>query len=548
MVKNTEILKRKGLEHLISEFDNIILDTKQLLMRELSEEVDESVITYLLNTIETNEKLKKRMHAISPIEGRYDRYVDELHSVTSQYEWTRKRVYVEVEYLIALTDVICNEYEGEKKHLLSREFTDKEKEKLRSLYKNFDENDFRKIQLLDREINHDVVAMTTWMVYELGDSLEKDIRNEVESAIHFALTSDDIDGNVYSLTVKELFKEHYMPALLKLQETLIKKVETWDPAVFAGQTHGQYAEYTTLHKVFANFISILGIELDNFANKYLLMPGKLGGAIGNNNDLIAAYPDYADWDEFGRYFVEGILKLKLELMADQPVFGVQHQKFYDDVVNTNNVLIKVCADFWDYCSRGLFQKKTTKGESGSSVMAQKTNPWLSEGAEEYLTEANAEFQGFERQIKYKMQGDLRRSIQRRGIGEPFAKTIIGIKRLIQEINKYEPNYDNIQKEVDEHPEMSAAAVQTILKREGISDAYDTLKEKTMGRKVQESDYVYLTSKLLADNKITFDVRDEILGIIKPENNIGDAGRLTAIPVTYAKARLKELKLSFRKEE
>jgi adenylosuccinate lyase len=559
-MKNTEILRRKGLsEEQISELEEVCLDTRKILEEHgalrTDAEMGDAFETFtradeIFETLKANEKLKRRMHAISPIEGRYDRYVEGLHDLTSEFEWNRRRVMVEVEYLIDLVyELNCN-YEGTQNPVVHGAFSGEVKERLRSLYKKFSEDDFRRIQLLDRKINHDIVAMTTWIAYEMGDSMAC-LADEVEAALHFARTSEDININVYNLIVKDMIKEYYLPAVVKFQEDLISRIRSWADAVFAGQTHGQYAEYTTLRKVFANFVSAIDQTLKNFLTpdgKAINLPGKLGGAVGNENDIAAAYPGgYPDrlWLDFNKEFVEKTLGLEYAEMCDQPEFNIKNQEIYENIRRTNNVLMKVCSDFWTYCSRGLFRKKTGKGESGSSVMAQKANPWLSEGAEEYFIEANEAFLGFERLIKYRMQGDLRRSTQMRGIGEPFAKTIIAIKRLGEELNKYEPNYDSIKQEVDSHPEMSAAAVQTVLRREGIPEAYDILKDMTMGKPVQRDDYIKLADRLLADGKISEEVKKDIVRVVTPGHNIGYAPYLADRAVSNAVHTLESLKGAYR---
>jgi len=522
---NTDILKRKGFsEEEISKLEQVCLGTESILYDEFSLSDHR---TKVADELDANAKLKRRMHAISPAEGRYDRYAEKLHGIVSEFAWVKKRVMIEVEYLIALTDELHGNYRGEKRPLTSRKFTEQERDRLRGLYRNFNEDDFRRIQLLDRHIQHDIVAMTTWIVYELGDSMG-DLKESVETALHFALTSNDINQNVYNMTVKEIMKECFIPTVVELQETILDKVSSEDDVVFAGQTHGQYAEYTTLRKVFANWADAVSQTLVNYLSEEgpVNLPGKLGGAVGNNSDLLAAYPDLYDYLQFNflhKEFIKKILGLEYTKMCDQPEFGVKNQELYDSIVRTNNVLIKVCQDFWDYCSRGLFRKKTKPGESGSSVMAQKANPWLSEGAEEAFTQANAGFRGFERMLKYRMQGDLRRSLLMRSIGEHFARTLVAMKRLTQELNKYDPNYVAIAREVEEHPEMSAAAVQTILRREGIPEAYDLIKEITMGKPIKVGHYQKLADQLQKSATITQRVKKEIIFLVThPEENTGYA--------------------------
>jgi adenylosuccinate lyase len=553
---NTAILERKGLsEKDIKDLEDICLGTKEALIKQ---GIDSAKAEETAKIIDANEKLKRRMHAISPLEGRYDRYVEKLHSLTSEFEWQKRRVEFEIEYLIAFTDELHENYEGDKRTITHRRFTEDERGILRGLYQNMNDNDFRIMQILDRKINHDIVAMTTWIVYSLGDSMG-DLKDEVESALHFSRTSEDINSNVYSTIVRDLMKE-YLSSALNLQEALIKKAESrekkyeQEEVVFAGQTHGQFAEYTTLRKVFANFVSAIDTSLRSFVDedcRQIQLTGKIGGAIGNESDLYSAYPEH-NWIKFHREFLEDMFSLESVDMADQPEFNLRHQQVYDYLTRTDCVMQKVCSDFWMYCSRGLFSKKVKQGESGSSVMAQKANPWLSEGAEEYLTEANEQIAGFERLMKYRMQGHLARSIQMRGIGEPFGKSIVGMKRLVEEIEKYEPNYKKIREEVSNHPEMCAAVVQTILRREGVSDAYDVVKEIIHDRREEDRDrpITFEDFKMLADKycytdkKISESVRREIYDAINPENNTGIAKKLADDALMEAKTAIGDLRSAY----
>jgi adenylosuccinate lyase len=231
-------------------------------------------------------------------------------------------------------------------------------------------------------------------------------------------------------------------------------------------------------------------------------------------------------------------------MSDQPEFNIHNQELYDRIKRCNDSIAKICQDFWDYCSRNLFKQKSKPGESGSSIMGQKSNPWRSEGAEEISYQANDNFAGFARLIKYRMQGDLRRSIQMRSIGVPFAQTVIAIKRLTEEMKKYEPNLDEIKKEVDSHPEMLAAPIQIILRREGLHDAYDTVKAMTKAKRVTELDYRQFFDTLQRGGKISNEVAMELYGILEPEENLGNADKYATDALKQAKLTIKDLKQAY----
>lgn len=494
-----------------------------------------------LSNISVSEDDRRTMYAITPIEGRYEKYVRDFHLLTSEFEWVRRRVWVETEYLIALAEFISSS-KTKKRKILEKPFSENEKKKIRSLGDDFSEKDFLQIKKIEEKTKHDLVAVVRWIDYKLS---EKGIN--VEEVIHFGRTSADIDSNVYNTIVKDVVDDHYLPVLVKLQERLIENAEKWD-IVFAGQTHGQWAEYTTLKKVFANFVDGISQSLSSFykfdydGNPEKPLPaGKLGGAIGNNSDIVGAYPDI-DWEIFNRDFIEKNLGLEYMPMADQDGFNIRNNKLFDSITRINDVLIKFCEDFWEYASRGVLIKMPKEGESGSSVMAQKANPWRIEGGWEYLSDVD--FYKYHNLTKYKRQGDLRRSIRMRTIGEPFCKCIIAMNRILEELDLYIPNNDFIQKEVNENIAMSAAYIQTVLRREGKNDAYDEIKKASMGKKVTTGDYNLVLEGLVSKKEISKEVVEEIKQGMKPKNNTGSADRLAEESLKKAKEQLEIIKKLF----
>ena len=489
-----------------------------------------------LENIEVSPQAFSQMYAITPVEGRYKRHVKSLSNLISEFEWTRRRIWIEIEYAISLSDFLNSS--GTKKRIIIKRFSEDEKKVLRSLYNNFSPKDFLQIQLLDRKTNHDIVAMVRWTDYKLSQH-----NISIEEAIHFGRTSADINSNVYATIIRDIFEKEYLPKLIRLQQKLINLAKSHN-TVFSGQTHGQYAEYTTLKKVFANHVDALAQAMspfirlkENGASK-LKMTGKLGGAIGNNSDIKGAYPDL-DWDSFNKDFIENTLNLKFLDMCDQDEFNIQFSEFFDTLTRINDVIIKFSEDFWEYCSRGVFKKIVTKEESGSSVMAQKANPWRLEGGWEYL--ADADFSKYHNLTKYKRQGDLRRSIRKRTIGEPFAKIIIAFERILSELDLYEPDTGFLKQEADSNISMSSAYIQTVLKREGLPEAYDLLKKMSMGKRPDLKMYHDFIDNLKEQNKITPEVCEEIKQGMLPENNTGDADMLADRAIARAEQQIEKIK-------
>ncbi len=488
-----------------------------------------------LENIEVSPQAFSQMYAITPVEGRYRRHVKNLSNLISEFEWTRRRIWVEIEYAIKLKEFLNSS--GTKKRIIVKKFSEDEKKALRTLYRDFSPKDFLQIQMLEKKTNHDIVAMVRWIDYKLSG---KDL--SIEEAIHFGRTSADINSNVYATIIRDIFEREYLPLLMKFQQKLITFAKSHD-TIFSGQTHGQFAEYTTLKKVFANHIDALRQAMspfirheENGASK-LRMTGKLGGAIGNNSDIKGAYPDL-DWDYFNKNFIENTLHLKFLDMCDQDEFNIQFSEFFDTLTRINDVMIKFSEDFWEYCSRGVFKKKVTASESGSSVMAQKANPWRLEGGWEYL--ADVDFNRYHNLIKYKRQGDLRRSIRKRTIGEPFAKIIIAFNRITSELDLYEPDTGFLKQEAYSNISMSSAYIQTVLKREGMSDAYDLLKKMSMGKQPDLKIYHDFIDSLREQGRITPEVCEEIKQGMLPENNTGDADMLADRAIVRAEKQIEKI--------
>lgn len=493
-----------------------------------------------LENVTSSELSRTQMYAITPLEGRYEKYVSDFHFLSSEFEWVKRRVWIEVEYLIFFADFLVDS-KTTKKKILNKKFTKSEKEILRSLYQKFSEKDFLQVRLIENQTKHDLVAVVRWLDYQLSKH-----KIFVESAIHFGRTSADIDSNVYNSVVRDIIEKQYLPNIIKVQEKLISNAKSWD-VVFSGQTHGQWAEYTTLSKVFTNFIDGLRQGLQSFSHrgKKIKLVGKLGGAIGNNSDICGAYPDL-NWEKFNKQFIESILGLEYFPMSDQDGFNIRNNEIFDAITRINDVLIKFCEDFWEYCSRGVLMKKPKSSESGSSVMAQKSNPWRIEGGWEYLLDVD--FYKYHNLTKYKRQGDLRRSIRMRTIGEPFAKCVIAMNRILEELNLYEPNFQLIEKETLQNISMSSAYIQTILRREGKSDAYDEIKKVSMGKDVGPKQYYQIIDKLVEDNQISEEIACEIKKGMVPQKNIGQAVKLANDAIKKAELQIKLLKKIFQLRE
>ena len=475
--------------------------------------------------IRGTEEDRRLMHAFHPLEGRYGKTTEPLRKITSEYEWTRRRLWGEIEYMIALGDELEN-YTGSRKKIIPKPFTEGKRKALRRLYDDsrkglYRDKVFKLFKITDDKIHQDIVAMARVGVYKLSEiGFDPSI---IEAAFHFPRTSNDINSLVYCSMIRDYLHEIYIPLLVRMGRLFVQKADEWGGAPFAGQTHGQYAIPTTLKKVMANFADGFRQASEDFLEhdeKPYRLQVKFGGPVGNESGLKGAYPDH-NWNPFIERFLGG-LGFDWAKMADQDEFNIKNMRLFDTMIRVNDILEKYSSDFWDYCSRGVLIKIPKKEESGSSSMAAKVNPWRTEGAWELLEDAS---DGLRRQHnlgKYRRQGDLRRSMRRRLIANPFGEMMVGFSRLMEDLSKYNPVPDQVERELDEHPEMSAFYLQTVFRREGVADAYDRIKELTMGKEVTEKELHNAIDSLVQEGLVEEDVGREVKEGMHPARNIGHA--------------------------
>jgi len=483
----------------------------------MTDPLDEIGITKAdIESIEVTENDRRKMYSPSPLWGRYNKYTQALERITSEREWHRRRLGVEGEYLIALGDEL-HDYTGSKRKVIPRQFYEGEKKLIRSL--SIEESDgglyndelFKLLEMTDGITHQDVVAMMRVGAYKLAElGFDSDM---IQAAFHYALTSNDINSPVFASMVKDYLHDIYMPLMLDMENMFIQKAHLTGKdenpiGLVAGQTHGQYAVLTTWKKIFANFAVGLGKKLDEdfYESGPYKLEAKFGGPVGNNTGLATTYPNH-NWTHFNRKFVES-LGFDWDKMTDQDGFNHRNIKLFDAMIRVNDLLEKYASDFWDYCSRGIIVKTPTEKESGSSSMAQKVNPWRTEGGEIMLQWASNGLRMFHELGKYRRQGDLKRSMLRRMVGEPFGCIMVGVNRLMDDLSKYNPYPEQIQEELDRNPGMSAFYLQTLFKREGVGDAYDKIKKVTMGKNVTKDDLRDAIQGLVSDDLIESHIAEE----------------------------------------
>jgi len=403
------------------------------------------------------------LSAISPVDGRYRNTTAELAAYFSEYALIKYRVFVEIEYFIALCEHPLPQLQKFDKNVA---------EKLRSIVKNFSEADAASIKEIEKVTNHDVKAVE----YFIKKEFDKLGLEEFKEFIHFGLTSQDINNTAVPLSFKEALNNSYYPAINEVVNLLRKFAADWDKVPMLAHTHGQPASPSRLGKEIMVFVERLENQLSLL--KAVPYSAKFGGATGNYNAHNVGYPEI-DWKAFGNHFVNDILGLSRSQFTTQ----IEHYDNFaaqcDALKRINNILIDLDRDMWTYISMNYFKQKIKEGEIGSSAMPHKVNPIDFENSEGNLGIANALFEHFAAKLPIsRLQRDLTDSTVLRNIGVPVGHTLIAIKSTIKGLNKLLLNQDALNAHLEANWAVVAEAIQTILRREGYPNPYEALKDLT----------------------------------------------------------------------
>ncbi|HPH86461.1 MAG TPA: adenylosuccinate lyase, partial [Ferruginibacter sp.] len=401
--------------------------------------------------------------AISPIDGRYYPSTKQLSEYFSEYALIRYRLHVETEYLILL---------AEKKFFSMNTSL---KNQLRMMVDQFSVEDALSIKETEKVTNHDVKAVE----YFLKTKLDQLGAGHVREWVHFGLTSQDINNTAVPLLWKDAIEQEYLPAVLNLQQQLIKLANQWKAVPMLARTHGQPASPTRLGKELLVFAERIENQVQLFS--YIPFTGKFGGATGNFNAHHVAYPKY-NWKRFADDFVEG----RLGLQRQQYTTQIEHYDVlaahFDAIKRINTIFTDLCRDLWAYISMDYFKQQTKKGEIGSSAMPHKVNPIDFENAEGNLGLANALWEHLSAKLPIsRLQRDLTDSTVLRNIGVPMAHTILSIKSMEKGLGKLLLNESKIAADLENNWAVVAEAIQTILRRENYPAPYEALKDLTRGK-------------------------------------------------------------------
>ena len=407
------------------------------------------------------------LNALSPLDGRYASKTDALRPILSEAGFMHHRVKVEIAWLLALSEAGFTEiqaFSASARHLL---------EKLAS---NFTEEDAQRIKAIEAVTNHDVKAVEYWLKEKVQDVPELVAASEF---IHFACTSEDINNTSHGMMLKAARDTVLLPQLSTLIQKLTELAHEHADIAMMSRTHGQPASPTTLGKEIANVVARLSKAKEKITQVQIL--GKMNGAVGNYNAHLSAYPTF-DWPAFSRRVIEEKLGLVFNPYTIQIEPHDYMAELFDAIARTNTILLDLNRDIWGYISLGYFKQRTKAGEIGSSTMPHKVNPIDFENSEGNLGMANAVLKHMAEKLPIsRWQRDLTDSTVLRNIGVGLGYTVLAYDSCLRGLNKLEVNPMRMAEDLDHSWEVLAEPVQTVMRRYGIENPYEKLKELTRGK-------------------------------------------------------------------
>jgi adenylosuccinate lyase len=407
--------------------------------------------------------------ALSPLDGRYAARLGALRPLLSEFGLMHRRVQVEVEWIIALSDAGFAEFAP---------LSESTRGLLRGLVVRFSESDAQAIKDIEKTTNHDVKAVEYWLKQRFDSSTELKAAAEF---VHFACTSEDINNTSHALMLSAARADVLLPALDDLVATLTRMAHAQSQQPMLARTHGQTASPTTVGKEVANVAARLSRARGAIA---VVQPlAKMNGAVGNYNAHLAAYPTF-DWETFSRRVVVERLGLAFNAYTIQIEPHDWMAELFDAMARANTILIDWSRDVWGYISLGYFTQKTKEGEIGSSTMPHKVNPIDFENAEGNFGLANALLDHMARKLPLsRWQRDLTDSTVLRNMGVAFGYTLLGIDSLARGMAKLNVDAAALDADLDAAWEVLAEPIQTVMRRYGAANPYERLKELTRGRTI-----------------------------------------------------------------
>ncbi len=445
----------------------------------------------------------EELTALTPLDGRYRGKIAPLAKYCSEQGLIELRIEVEIRYLIALAQAE-----------VVRKLNSDEEKSLTSLYQNLSSGQIEEVKKIEQETRHDMKAVERF----LRNQFEKLSLSDLTEMIHFGLTSADINNLAYSLMLKRATEDVVLPKIEQVVDALSEMAKANKDLAMLARTHGQPAVPTTLGKEMAVFVARLDKQVEQLSEVELT--GKINGAVGNYNALAATYPEI-DWVKFSEDFV-GSLGLTANILTTQINNFDDVAIVFQTIERINNILVGLNRDIWRYISDGWFIQENVKGEVGSSTMPQKVNPIDFENSEGNLGMANALLEHMARKLPVsRLQRDLTDSTVTRNYGAALGYCLVAYESLLTGLGRIKPNVEQITKDLNEDWSILTEAIQTILRKNNVSDSYSLVKNLVRGKKLSEEDYKKFVIELNIDTEIKAE-----LSRLTPSSYIGLASKLT----------------------
>ena len=446
------------------------------------------------------------LSALSPLDGRYAAKTDKLRPILSEAGFMHHRVKVEIAWLQALSNAGFAEI---------KPFSAGANALLDKLANEFSEADAQRIKEIEAVTNHDVKAVEYWLKEKVQDVPELVAASEF---IHFACTSEDINNTSHGMMLKAARNNVLLPSLQAVIAKLTEIAHENADLPMLSRTHGQPASPTTLGKEIANVVARLKRAEQRIAAVEIL--GKMNGAVGNYNAHLSAYPEF-DWETFSKNVIEQRLGLTFNPYTIQIEPHDYMAELFDAIARANTILLDLNRDIWGYISVGYFKQRTKAGEIGSSTMPHKVNPIDFENSEGNLGLANAVLKHLSEKLPVsRWQRDLTDSTVLRNIGVAFGYAVLAYDSCLRGLNKLEVNPARLAEDLDATWEVLAEPVQTVMRRYGIENPYEQLKELTRGKGISKE----ALREFITGLSIPQQAKDQLL-VMTPANYIGHAAKL-----------------------
>lgn len=444
---------------------------------------------------------------LCPLDGRYAGVKDALAEYFSEYALVKYRVFVEIQWLKFLIENIESD--------ILKSFDQANMNQIEAIANNFNEEAFAKIKEIEATTRHDVKAVE----YYIGQTLKDMGYDDLISFVHIGCTSEDINNTSYACMIKYGLKDVWLKKANEVVEAMNKWAEEHSDDAMLAHTHGQPATPTTIGKEFKVYAYRFASSIENIEN--IQIKAKFNGATGNYSAILTAFPN-VDWPAMAKKFVEEYLGLTFNPLTTQIESHDYTCHILDGIRHFNNVLMDLDVDMWLYISMEYFKQIPVKGEVGSSTMPHKVNPIRFENSEANADMSNNICVALSNKLpKSRMQRDLSDSSSQRNLGLAFGYSLQAMNETLNGLAKCVVNTEKLATDLNEKWEVLAEPIQTMLRKYGVPDAYDTLKALTRGKSISKEDILKFAESL----DILSDEDRETLVNMTPASYIGKASEL-----------------------